>query len=168
MAQRSDGLDVSSQGLRNTQPPLVSGPLKQKNPCYKKQGSYWHTWGYRLRYKTMYCIQGNWAVFVALHEKDTQMAGWTGHLLRTASGPCPQVTQQTPRLPRLGKTFYLPESQEPSSGEEEERSVWGSPWERHQGVRREERKGQVLAKKQQDLVGAQVLLHRLHSCPSSS
>lgn len=46
--------------------------------------------------------------------------------------------------------------------------MWGSPWERHPGVRREERKGQVLAKKQQDLVGAQVLFHRLHSRSSSS
>lgn len=40
--------------------------------------------------------------------------------------------------------------------------MWGSPWERHQGVGREVRKGQgVGAKQQQGLVGLQLLVHRL-------
>lgn len=69
-------------------------PLKQKNLCYKKQGSYWHARGYGLRHIepcTAYRGTGL-SMFVAVHEKDTQMAEWTGHLLRTASGPCPQGT----------------------------------------------------------------------------
>lgn len=56
-------------------------------------------------------------------------------------GPCPTVTSQTLKLPMLGGIlFYLPESSEPSSGKEKERSAWGSPWERHQGVRRKEKR----------------------------
>lgn len=84
-------------------------------------------------------------------------------------GPCPKVTWQTPKFPMLGEYYFTCLSRKSQAVEKKRSNQHGHPpgkGTKGSGGKRD--KGKELgAKKQQDLVGVQVLFHRLHSCSSS-
>lgn len=100
------------------------------------------TQGYRLSYiKSCTCIQRNWAVYICGPNEDTQRVEWKRHLLRTASWALPSGDLADSIAPQAGESYFTCLSLKSQAVEKKRRDQREDP-PGHQGVRKEERKGQ--------------------------